>query len=149
MSSMERTCILAKPDAVCKNLVGTVFERLAQGGLQLQAAKMLRLSRAQAEEFYHEHRGKPFYEPLVHFMTSAPIVASVWKGAGAVARSREILGGTNSPEAAEGTLRREFGVNNRYNVAHGSDSAASAEREIPFFFKANELYSYDENDWRI
>jgi nucleoside-diphosphate kinase len=149
MSPIERTCILAKPDAVCKNLVGTLFERLSQAGLQLRGAKMLRLSEAQAEEFYREHRGKPFYEPLVHFMTSAPIVASIWEGASAISCSRKILGDTNSPEAAPGTLRREFGTNNRYNVAHGSDSAASAEREVRFFFQPEEFFTYQQDDWRV
>src|ERR1019366_3015983 len=99
---------------------------------------MLKLSSAQAEEFYGEHKGKPFYPPLVRFMTSAPLVASVWEGEGAVAKARSVMGATNSPEAAPGTLRREFGTNNRYNVVHGSDSSASAQREIGFFFKAEE-----------
>src|SRR5882762_6225593 len=97
---MERTCILAKPDAVCKNLTGTVLERLAKAGLYLRAAKMLRLSASQAEAFYGEHKGKPFYEPLIRFMTSAPIVATVWEGDGAIAKARSVMGATNSPEAA-------------------------------------------------
>jgi nucleoside-diphosphate kinase len=110
---------------------------------------MLRLTRAQAEEFYGEHHGKPFYEPLVQFMTSAPIVATVWEGEGAVAKARSVMGATNSTEAAPGTLRREFGTNNRYNVVHGSDSPNSAKREISFFFKPDELYPYQENDWKV
>ena len=145
----ERTCILIKPDAVCKNLAGTILDRLAKVGLQLRAAKMIRLSPSQAEQFYAEHKGKPFYEPLIRFMTSAPIVATVWEGEGAIAQARAVMGATNSPEAAAGTLRREFGTNNRYNVVHGSDSDASAEREVKFFFKPEEVYSYHDNDWKV
>ena len=81
-------------------------------------------------------------------MTSAPIVVSVWEGKGAIAKARSVMGTTNSPEAAPGTLRKEFGTNNRYNVVHGSDSAAAAEREIQFFFKSEEIYTYQENDWK-
>jgi nucleoside-diphosphate kinase len=146
---MEQTCILVKPDGVCKNIVGTVLARFTQAGLHLRGLRMLKLSMAQAEEFYKEHKGKPFYEPLVAFMTSAPIVATVWDGAGAIAKARAVMGATNSPQADPGTIRREFGTNNRYNVVHGSDSPASAQREIGFFFKADELYSYGENDWKM
>ena len=146
---IERTCILAKPDAVCQNLTGKVLARFAEAGLSLRALKMLKLSRTQAESFYGEHKGKPFYEPLVQFMTSAPIVASVWEGEGAIAKARSVMGATNSQEAAKGTLRREFGTNNRYNVVHGSDSPASAEREIRFFFKPEEIYTYQDNDWKV
>ena len=146
---MERTCILAKPDAVCKNLVGTILTRMAQVGLSLRAAKMMKLTTAQAEAFYAEHKGKPFYAPLITFMTSAPITATVWEGEGAIAKARSVMGATNSPEAAPGTLRREFGTNNRYNVVHGSDSPASAEREVKFFFKPEEIFTYHDNDWKV
>jgi len=147
--AIERTCILVKPDAVCKNIVGTALARFAEAGLQLRGLKMLKLSPRQAEQFYQEHKGKPFYEPLVRFMTSAPIVATVWEGAGAIFKARAVMGATNSPEAAPGTLRREFGTNNRYNVVHGSDSPASAEREIQFFFEPDEMYTYNNNDWKM
>ncbi len=146
---MERTCILVKPDGVCKNVVGTILARFAQAGLHLRGLKMLRLSPTQAEKFYGEHKGKPFYEPLVKFMTSAPLVATVWEGDGAVAKARSLMGATNSKEAVPGTLRREFGTDNRYNVVHGSDSTASAEREIPFYFKPEEIFSYQDNDWNV
>jgi nucleoside-diphosphate kinase len=148
-STMERTCILVKPDAVCNNLTGTVLARFAKAGLILRAAKMFKISASQAETFYGEHKGKPFYEPLIRFMTSAPIVATVWEGEGAIAKARSVMGATNSPEAAPGTLRREFGTNNRYNVVHGSDSQTSAEREIRFFFTPEEIYQYQENDWKV
>jgi len=144
---MEQTCILVKPDGVCKNVVGKVVSRFAEAGLQLRGLKMLKLSPQQAEQFYQEHKGKTFYEPLVRFMTSAPIVATVWEGAGAIAKARSVMGATNSPDAAPGTLRREFGTNNRYNVVHGSDSPASAAREITFFFKPDELHTYGADDW--
>ena len=146
---MERTCVLVKPDGVCKNVVGAVLARFAQAGLRLCGLKMLKLSPSQAEKFYGEHKGKPFYEPLISFMTSAPIVATVWEAEGAIAKARSIMGATNSTEAAAGTIRREFGTNNRYNVVHGSDSPASAEREVPFFFKPDEIYTYQENDWKV
>ena len=144
---MEKTCILVKPDAVCKNLVGAVLSRFAQAGLHLRALKMLKISSAQAEAFYQEHKGKPFYEPLIRFMTAAPIVATIWEGQEAIIKARSVMGATNSPEAAPGTLRREFGTNNRYNVVHGSDSQASAKRELEFFFKPEEVFMYDEDDW--
>ena len=146
---VERTCVLVKPDGVCKNLVGVILARLAKAGLSLRGLKMLKLSSAQAEAFYQEHKGRPFYEPLIRFMTSAPIIASVWEGEGAVAQARRVMGATNSPDAAPDTLRREFGINNRYNVVHGSDSAVSAEREISFFFRPEELYVYTRNDWEM
>jgi nucleoside-diphosphate kinase len=148
-SIVERTCVLVKPDGVCKNVVGTVLARFAQAGLHLRGLKMLRLSTRQAEDFYGEHKGKPFYAPLIQFMTSAPIVATVWEGDGAIGKARAAMGATNSPEAAPGTLRREFGTNNRYNVVHGSDSATSAEREVRFFFKPDEIYTYQDNDWKV
>lgn len=145
--TVERTCVLIKPDAVCKNLVGIVLARFAEAGSRLRGLKMLRLTREQAEEFYREHRGQPFYEPLIRFMTSAPVVVAVWEGEGAIAKARDVMGATNSPEAQPGTLRREYGTHNRYNVVHGSDSQESAEREIAFFFRSEELQGYDENDW--
>lgn len=148
-SAVERTCVLVKPDGVCKNIVGTVLTRLAQGGLQLRGLRMLRLSPAQAEEFYGEHKGKSFYAPLIGFMSSAPIVATVWEGQEAVSKARLVMGATNSSEASPGTLRRDFGTNNRYNVVHGSDSPASAQREIRFFFKPDEMFTYQENDWKV
>jgi len=144
---MEQTCILVKPDGVCKNAVGAVLSRFSQSGLVVRGLKMMKLAPAQAEEFYKEHKGKPFYGPLIEFMTSAPIVATVWEGDGAIAKARSVMGATNSPEAAPGTLRREFGTNNRYNVVHGSDSSISAKREIGFFFEPEELYQYGANDW--
>lgn len=145
---MQRTCILVKPDGVAKGRVGTVLDRLERAGLKLLGAKMIRLTSADAAGFYKEHHGKPFYDGLVRFMTSGPLLATAWEADEAIRKARDLMGATNSPEAAAGTLRREFGTDNRYNLVHGSDSAASAEREILYFFKPGELHAYGENDWK-
>src|SRR5690348_8757998 len=113
---MQRTCLLVKPDGVCKQLTGTVLERFEKAGLQLVGLKMLRLSRSQAEEFYIEHKGKAFYEPLIEFMISAPIVAAVWQGEDAVQKARSLMGATDSKQAQPGTLRRQYGFDNRRNL---------------------------------
>ena len=146
-AAVERTCTLIKPDGVGKHLIGTIIERFEKAGLQLVGLKMLRLSRADAERFYGEHKGQVFYGPLVQFMISAPIVAAIWQGPAAIKQARALMGSTNSPEAQPGTLRKQFGVDNRRNLVHGSDSSTSAEREIAFFFKPEELYTYQDTDW--
>jgi nucleoside-diphosphate kinase len=146
-SPVERTCTLIKPDGVCKHLIGTIIDRFEKAGLQLIGLKMLQLSRADAERFYAEHKREPFYEPLVRFMISAPIVAAIWQGPAAIKQARVLIGSTNSPDALPGTLRKQFGVDNRRNLVHGSDSSVSAEREIAFFFKPDELYTYQDTDW--
>jgi len=144
---MEKTCILVKPDGVCQRHVGKVLGALEAAGLRLLGMKLTRLSAEQAGQFYREHHGKPFYDGLVRFMTSAPLVATAWEGEGAIAKARGLMGATNPKDAKEGTLRRAYGTDNRHNLVHGSDSAASAGREIDFFFKPNELYAYGEKDW--
>jgi nucleoside-diphosphate kinase len=144
----ERTCLLVKPDGVGQRRVGAVIDRLERAGLRLAGLRMLKLSRGDAEAFYKEHHGKPFYEGLIRFMTAAPLVATAWEGPDAVATVRSLMGATNSAQAAPETLRREFGTDNRYNLVHGSDSPASAAREIAFFFKPEELFAYGENDWK-
>lgn len=136
---VERTLSIIKPDAVGKNVIGEIYSRIEAIGLQIIAAKMLRLSRKDAEEFYAEHTGRPYFEGLVEFMISGPVMVQVLEGDGAIIRYRELMGPTNSPDAAPGTLRRDFGENNRRNAAHGSDSTASAAREIAFFFKDDEI----------
>jgi nucleoside-diphosphate kinase len=145
---VQRTLVLVKPDGVGKRLIGTVLQRLEQSGLRLVALRMLKLSRAQAEDFYKEHVGRPFYEALVGFMTAGPIVAAVWEAEDAVARARALMGATDSLQADPGTLRREFGTDNRRNLVHGSDSPASAEREVAFFFKPEEIQNYHADDWQ-
>ncbi|SRR5258708_5743292 len=144
----ERTLTLVKPDGVCKRLTGTILERFETAGLWLIGLKMTRLSREQAERFYAEHSGKPFFGPLIDFMVSAPIVAAVWEGDNAIDKARGLMGATNSPEAAPGTLRRQYGVDNRRNLVHGSDSSKSAEREIAFFFQPEEIFHYQPDDWQ-
>lgn len=140
--AFERTLTLVKPDGVSKRLTGTVLDRFEKAGLQIVGLKMVQLTRSEAERFYAEHKGRPFYEALIEFMVSTPIVAAVWEGGGAILKARELMGATNSPAAAPGTLRKQFGTDNRRNLVHGSDSAASAQREITFFFKPDELFEY-------
>ncbi len=136
----ERTLSMIKPDAVGKNIIGEIYARFEKNGLRIAAARMLRLSVDDARRFYAEHEGQPYFEPLIDFMTSGPILAQVLEGDDAIAKNREIMGKTNSPEADPGTIRRDFGENNRRNAVHGSDSPASAEREIAFFFRPEEIF---------
>ena len=136
---VERTLSIVKPDAVAKNVVGEIYSRFEKAGLQIIAAKMLRLSREQAEGFYAEHRGRPFFPALVDFMTSGPVTVQVLEGQGAIAKNRELMGATNPKEAEAGTIRADFAESIDANAVHGSDSEASAAREIAFFFATSEL----------
>ena len=136
----ERTLSMIKPDAVGKNIIGEIYLRFEKNGLRIAASRMLRLSVEDARRFYAEHEGQPYFEPLIDFMTSGPILAQVLEGDDAIAKNREIMGKTNSPEAEPGTIRRDFGENNRRNAVHGSDGVKSAEREIAFFFKPEEVF---------
>lgn len=132
--SEERTLSIIKPDGVQKNLVGEVLKRFEKGGLRIIAIRMLRLAKNQAEEFYAVHRGKPFYEPLVQYMTSGPVVASVLEGQNAITKNREIMGATDPKKAAPGTIRRDFAESIDANIVHGSDGPETAKTEIRFFF---------------
>lgn len=145
---IERTCVLIKPDGVGKKVVGKILERLESEGFQLLGLKMLRPSREEMEALYEEHRAKPFFGPFLRFMLSGPVIASVWEGEDAIHRIRKIIGATNSREAAEGTLRRMYGTDNRRNLLHGSDSAEAAQREIRHFFRPEEILEYDPNAWQ-
>ncbi|ODP95992.1 MULTISPECIES: nucleoside-diphosphate kinase [Salinivibrio] len=138
--TIERTFSIVKPDAVERNLIGTLYQRIESAGLRIVAAKMLHLSKEQAEGFYAEHQGKPFFESLVGFMTSGPIMVQVLEGEHAISRYRELMGKTNPEEAACGTLRADYAESMQYNSVHGSDSPASAEREIAYFFTADEIH---------
>ncbi len=138
--SIERTLSIIKPDAVGKNVIGEIISRFEKGDLRVIAARMTHLSTAEAEGFYAEHKGKPFYEGLIAFMTSGPILVQVLEGENAIDRYRQIMGPTNSPDAPVGTIRRDFGENNRRNAVHGSDSVMSAQREIGFFFRPGDIY---------
>lgn len=139
--SLERTLSIIKPDAVSKNLIGTILQRFESANLTLVAAKMLHMSREQAEGFYAEHKGKAFYEPLVDFMTSGPIMVQVLQGTNAIQAYRELIGKTDPSEAAAGTIRADFAESTRYNAVHGSDSPESASHEIAFFFADNDICS--------
>ncbi|WP_109059987.1 nucleoside-diphosphate kinase [Aggregatibacter aphrophilus] len=138
--SLQRTLSIIKPDAVRRNLIGAIWARLEQQGFTIVAAKMVRLSKEQAEGFYAEHQGKPFFEPLVAYMTSAPVLVSVLEKENAVQDYRTLMGATNPEAAAEGTIRRDFALSQRENSVHGSDSLESAAREIAYFFVSEEVF---------
>jgi nucleoside-diphosphate kinase len=137
--AVERTLSIIKPDAVAKNVIGQIYARFEQAGLRIVAAKMLRLSREQAEGFYAEHKGRPFFPALIDFMTSGPVTVQVLEGDNAVARHRELMGATNPKNAAPGTIRADFADSIDANAVHGSDAAASAAREIAYFFAASDI----------
>lgn len=137
--SVERTLSIIKPDAVAKNVIGQILSRFEQAGLTIVAAKMLQLSRTQAEGFYAEHKERPFFKDLVDFMTSGPVVVQVLEGENAILKNRELMGATNPKEAAAGTIRADFASSIDANAVHGSDSAAAATREIAYFFQADEI----------
>ena len=143
---MERTLILLKPDAVQRRLVGRIIARIEEKGLKIVGLKMIRVSRELAEKHYAEHREKPFYPELVSFITSAPVVAMVVEGPRAVEVVRKMMGKTNPLEAEPGTIRGDFGLSVTMNLIHGSDSPASAAREIALFFREDELLSYATAD---
>lgn len=130
----ERTLSIIKPDGVQKNLIGACLARFEKAGLKIVGTRMLQLTKKQAEEFYAVHRGKPFYEPLVRYMTSGPVVVSVLEGDNAVTKNREIMGATDPKKAAPGTIRRDYADSIEANVVHGSDSPENARIEIRFFF---------------
>ena len=138
--SLQRTLSIIKPDAVRRNLIGAIWARLEQQGFTIVAAKMVRLSKEQAEGFYAEHQEKPFFEPLVAYMTSAPVLVSVLEKENAVQDYRTLMGATNPEAAAEGTIRRDFALSQRENSVHGSDSLESAAREIAYFFVSEEVF---------
>jgi len=139
----ERTFCLVKPDGVQRGLVGEVVRRFETRGLQLVALKMVHISRQLAEEYYAEHRGKPFFAGLVDYVTSGPAVAMLWDGDNAVAVVRKMMGTTDPAKAEPGTIRADFGLNIGRNVIHGSDSIASAQREAGLFFRPEEIHSYE------
>ena len=131
---MDRTLILVKPDAFARNLTGEIIARFERKGLRLVALKLMRLDDATAKVHYGEHEGKPFYDDLVIFITSGPLVAMILEGPNAIAAARQLIGSTNGLEAAPGSIRGDFAIETRRNLVHGSDSAQSAEREIKIYF---------------
>jgi len=139
---MERTLVVLKPDAVQRQLVGRLLGRFEQKGLKLVAVRMLQVSRELARQMYAEHEGKDFHEALLAFITAGPVVAAVLEGQDAVAVVRRLIGPTFGPEAPAGTIRGDFGMSMRYNLVHGSDTPASAGREIALFFRDEEIIDY-------
>ena len=137
--AIERTFSIIKPDATKRNLTGKVNAMLEAAGLRIVGQKRVRWSEAEAQKFYEEHKARPFYGELCEFMTSGPIVVQVLEGEGAILKNREIMGATNPAEAAEGTMRREFGASIGENATHGSDAQETAAFEIPYFFSGLEL----------
>ncbi len=137
--AVERTLSIVKPDAVAKNVIGQIYSRFESAGLRVVAARMLRLSDAVAGGFYAEHSERPFFPALIEFMTSGPVMVQVLEGENAIARNRELMGATNPKDADAGTIRADFAESIDANAVHGSDSPASAEREIAYFFAASDL----------
>ena len=144
---MERTFVMVKPDGVQRGLIGDIISRFEDRGLNLVGAKFMQIDRDLAEQHYGEHEDKPFFEDLVSFITSGPVMAMVWEGQDAVAQVRTMMGETDPAESAPGTIRGDFGLDLGRNVIHGSDTEpGSAEREIELFFDDEELLDYERID---
>jgi nucleoside-diphosphate kinase len=143
---LERTFVMLKPDAVQRGLIGEIILRLERCGLKLIAMKFMHISDDLAKKHYAEHEGKPFYAKLVTYITSGPVVPMVWEGANAVDYVRKILGATDPQDSAPGTIRADYGQEIGRNIIHGSDSLASAEREINLFFEESEFMDYTKID---
>jgi nucleoside-diphosphate kinase len=139
--AVERTLSIIKPDAVAKNVIGEIYARFEKAGLKIVGARMMQLSRAEAEGFYAVHRGRPFFKDLVGFMTSGPVMVQVLEGDNAIARNRELMGATNPKEAALGTIRADFAESIDANAVHGSDGPETARTEIEFFFPTSAIFS--------
>ncbi len=137
--AIEQTLSIIKPDAVAKDLIGAIYSRFEQAGLRIVAARMLHLTRDRAEDFYAVHRERPFFDELVDFMISGPVMVQILEGEDAVERNREIMGATNPAEAAPGTVRADFASEITENAVHGSDSPETAATEIAFFFGPGEV----------
>ena len=139
---MERSLVLIKPDAIQRGLAGTIITRLEKQGLKLVATRMLHLDKALARRHYAIHKDKPFFNSLVDYISSAPIVAAVFEGEGAIAVIRKTMGATDPAKAEAGTIRGDFGVDIEHNSTHGSDSIETAEKEIKLFFSEDEIFNY-------
>ncbi|MCE9648291.1 MAG: nucleoside-diphosphate kinase [Parvibaculum sp.] len=137
--ALERTFSIIKPDATRRNLTGKVVAKLEEAGLRVVASKHIHMTKAQAEGFYAVHKDRPFFNDLVSFMISGPVVVQVLEGENAVAKNREVMGATNPANAAEGTIRKEFAESIEANSVHGSDAAETAAEEIKYFFKPEEI----------
>ncbi|HNX72191.1 nucleoside-diphosphate kinase [Rivihabitans pingtungensis] len=139
--AIERTLSIVKPDAVAKNVIGQIYSRFEAAGLKVVAAKMKHLSRAEAEGFYAVHKERPFFNDLVSFMISGPVMVQVLEGEGAVLKNRELMGATDPKKADAGTIRADFAESIDANAVHGSDSLENAAIEIAYFFPASEVYA--------
>ena len=139
--ALERTFSIVKPDGVVRNLIGEVYRRFEQAGLRIVAAKLTQLSKAEAEGFYAVHKARPFFNDLVKYMTSGPVVLQVLEGENAVAKNREIMGATDPKKADKGTIRADLAESIEANTVHGSDSAENAAIEIAYFFAQTEIHS--------
>ncbi len=137
--AQERTLSIVKPDGVQRNLIGEVYRRFEAAGLEVVAARKLKLRQDQAEQFYDVHRERPFFADLVSYMTSGPVMVQVLEGEGAIAKNRELMGATNPSEADPGTIRADYAESIEQNVVHGSDSPDTAAREVSFFFSGEEI----------
>lgn len=146
---MERTLVIIKPDAVQRGLIGEIITRFERRGLRIVALKMMQIDKSLAERHYAIHKGKPFYEPLIRYITSAPVVVMVLEGNRAIEIVRRTMGATNPAEAAPGTIRADFGLEIGRNLVHGSDGAETAAFEVPLFFSEEEILSYtrDTDRW--
>lgn len=142
MMPTERTLSIIKPDAVAKNLIGEINRRFEKNGLRIAAAKMLHLSKAQAEAFYNVHKERPFFASLVQFMSSGPVLVQVLEGDNAILMNRQVMGATNPKDAAPGTIRADFAESIDHNAVHGSDAPETAKEEIAFFFKNDEIFNH-------
>ena len=140
--ALERTLSIIKPDAVAKNVIGEIYSRFEKGGLKVVAAKLTQLSRKEAEGFYAVHRERPFFNALVEFMISGPVMVQVLEGEGAVLKNRELMGATNPKDAAPGTIRADFADSIDANAVHGSDSLENAAIEIAYFFAATDVHAH-------
>jgi nucleoside-diphosphate kinase len=139
--ALERTLSIIKPDAVAKNVIGKIYSRFETNGLKIIAARMLHLSSAEAEGFYAVHKGRPFFDDLVKFMVSGPVMVQVLEGESAIAKNRELMGATDPKKADKGTIRADFADSIEANAVHGSDAVDTAKVEIGYFFPALNIYS--------
>ena len=139
--AIERTLSIIKPDATSRNIIGKIISRFEDNNLKVVAAKLIQLDQAKAAGFYAEHNGKPFFQNLIEYMTSAPVLVQVLEGESAITKNRELMGATNPQDAAPGTIRADFAKSIDANAVHGSDSESSAVREINYFFEPEEIVS--------
>ena len=139
--AVERTLSIIKPDAVAKNVIGEIYARFEKSGLKIVAARMMQLSRSEAEGFYAVHRERPFFKDLVGFMTTGPVMVQVLEGESAITRNRELMGATDPKKAAPGTIRADFAQSIDANAVHGSDGPETAQTEIAYFFPASAILS--------